>query len=77
MKKLLVLTLTALTLLTACGEKDQYADIRNLTVSDYLENVPLLEEILSKCSNREIKDEDICITVKKADIDRYSNSFGD
>ena len=52
-------------LITACSQ-DEFADLRKMTVQDYLDNPSKIEEVNSKCNNREIRDEEICITVKKA-----------
>lgn len=64
MKKIILITSISAFFLTACG--DEYADLRKMTVQDYLDNKSLLEEVMNKCHNREIKDEDICETMKEA-----------
>lgn len=50
--------------LTACG--DEYADLRKMTVRGFLDNKPLIREVLDKCDNREIKDSDIWKTAIEA-----------
>lgn len=64
MKKMIILAILATTL-TACSN-DEYADLRKMTVQDYLNNQEKMNEVLTKCGNREIKDEDICLTAQKA-----------
>jgi len=46
---------------TACSQ-DEYADLRKMTIQDYLNNRPLLNEVREKCRLLEIKDEEICNT---------------
>lgn len=65
MKKI-YLIMTVSLFITACGETDKYKDLRELTVQDYLNNKELLNEVLEKCSNAEIKDDEICQVTKKA-----------
>lgn len=64
MKKLLLLTTFALVALTACA--DEYADLRKMTVQDYLADKKKMREVLDKCANHEIKDQEICATAKEA-----------
>jgi len=66
MKKILMIGLTTTFLLVACGEKDPYADLRKMTVQDYLDNKTKMREVLDKCANAEIKDQEICNVPKKA-----------
>lgn len=65
MKKLVIMSLSTVFLLVACGS-DEYADLRKMTVQDYLNDKEKMREVLDKCGNREIKDEDICLTAQKA-----------
>lgn len=65
MKKLVIISLSAVFFLAGCGS-DEYADLRKMTVQDYLANKDKMREVLDKCGNREIKDEDICLTAQKA-----------
>lgn len=65
MKKIVILSLMSVFFISACS-KDEYADLRKMTVQDYLNDRTKMEEVLDKCSNREIKDQDICETAKAA-----------
>lgn len=65
MKKILVVTSLLSLFVTACSQ-DEYADLRKMTVQDYLDNRPLMESVLDKCANAEIKDKEICEVAKKA-----------
>lgn len=62
--KLILLTVISF-LMIACSN-DEYADLRKMTVQDFLDNKEKMNEVNKKCNNREIKDEEICTTVKKA-----------
>lgn len=66
MKKILIISLGAVFILTGCFESDPYADLRKMTVKDYLNNKPKMEEVLDKCFEAEIKDFEICEVAKKA-----------
>lgn len=64
MKKIMILTALSILFLTACG--DEHANLRKMTVQDFLDDKPLMKEVKNKCDNREIKDFDICETVIEA-----------
>lgn len=63
-RKLLILCLSVF-FLSACGN-DEYADLRKMTVQDYLDNRVKMEEVLDKCSAQIIKDKSICETAREA-----------
>jgi hypothetical protein len=65
MKKIILLNLLSVFVISACSN-DEYADLRKMTVADYLNDKVKMREVLDKCSNREIKDQDICETAKQA-----------
>lgn len=64
MKQLALFTTFTLVILTGCNDK--YADLRKMTVQDYLDDQQKMREVLNKCANHEIKDQEICLTPKKA-----------
>lgn len=76
MKKTIILSIFSTLLFTACSS-DEYTKLRKMTVQDYINNPSLLSETSEKCTNREIKDAEICSTVEAARIKKRSESFPD
>lgn len=73
LKKMLALTVITLFALVACS--DEHADLRKMTVQDYLDNKPLMSEVLDQCGNDEIIDDEICSTVREA-VNNNFDIFG-